>query len=401
MESGRAGVSNHFHMGIREEEVEVDGDVEQSYEAEHQADEEQLSEGRYQEPRKNLGREAEMPRCWEKAREADPVDRWKRREPEQNRSCGLIHGSIAGPALVIVTFQDQRANISTPVSVFIVALLECERAEVRQLRRIWVAPLILLVFCSLRGGGRFGRDEQVSESGAELDELQQRGVRAGFHPLQGERDQRGACNPQGGKEVRQRTGVVYREAAQLACPRLEACGQQRALAASSSISKRINVHRYGPGNSFSVGELIRLVELSVLDETAGLCQVLQGHSLQAGQGEKEVGCDCQGVSLLFPKSNIQSQQAGEGERRQGCRARRGNTRLGGQEGTPTSKRKKSSGGKGMTAGYVQMAQQTAAMGNRLDDTPVTRCTGQRERAQGWKTAEGFRQDLGGQLLASR
>lgn len=35
--------------------------VEQSYEAEHQAGEEQLSEGRYQEPRKNLGRQAEMP----------------------------------------------------------------------------------------------------------------------------------------------------------------------------------------------------------------------------------------------------------------------------------------------------------------------------------------------------
>lgn len=35
--------------------------VEQSDEAEYQADEEQLSEGRYQEPRKNLGGQAEMP----------------------------------------------------------------------------------------------------------------------------------------------------------------------------------------------------------------------------------------------------------------------------------------------------------------------------------------------------
>lgn len=49
--------------------------IEESYEAEHQADEEQLSEGRYQEPRKNLGRQAKMPWGGEKAREADPVER--------------------------------------------------------------------------------------------------------------------------------------------------------------------------------------------------------------------------------------------------------------------------------------------------------------------------------------
>lgn len=35
--------------------------VEQSDEAEHQADEEQLSQGGYQEPRKSLGWQAEMP----------------------------------------------------------------------------------------------------------------------------------------------------------------------------------------------------------------------------------------------------------------------------------------------------------------------------------------------------
>ena len=60
--------------------------VEQPYEAEYQADEEQLSEGRYHQPRKNLGRQAEMPWGWEKAREADPVNRWreKKGEPEQN-----------------------------------------------------------------------------------------------------------------------------------------------------------------------------------------------------------------------------------------------------------------------------------------------------------------------------
>lgn len=49
--------------------------VEQSNEAEHQADEEQLSEGRYQEPGEDLGRQAEMPGGWEKARKADPVNR--------------------------------------------------------------------------------------------------------------------------------------------------------------------------------------------------------------------------------------------------------------------------------------------------------------------------------------
>lgn len=35
--------------------------VEQPYEAEHQANEEQLPEGRYEEPREDLGRHAEMP----------------------------------------------------------------------------------------------------------------------------------------------------------------------------------------------------------------------------------------------------------------------------------------------------------------------------------------------------
>lgn len=35
--------------------------VEQSNEAEHQADEEQLSQGGYQEPRKHLGWQAEVP----------------------------------------------------------------------------------------------------------------------------------------------------------------------------------------------------------------------------------------------------------------------------------------------------------------------------------------------------
>lgn len=49
--------------------------IEQPDEAEHQADEEQLSEGRYQEARQDLGRQAEMPRRWEKARNADPVQR--------------------------------------------------------------------------------------------------------------------------------------------------------------------------------------------------------------------------------------------------------------------------------------------------------------------------------------
>lgn len=49
--------------------------VEQSYEAEHQADEEKLSEGRSQKPRKNLGWQAEVPWRWEKAWKADPVQR--------------------------------------------------------------------------------------------------------------------------------------------------------------------------------------------------------------------------------------------------------------------------------------------------------------------------------------
>lgn len=44
-------------------------------EADHQADEEQLSEGRYQKARKNLGRQAEMPWGWEEAREADPANK--------------------------------------------------------------------------------------------------------------------------------------------------------------------------------------------------------------------------------------------------------------------------------------------------------------------------------------
>lgn len=49
--------------------------VKQSNEAEQQADEEQLSEGRRQEPRKKQGRQAEMPWGWEKARKADPANR--------------------------------------------------------------------------------------------------------------------------------------------------------------------------------------------------------------------------------------------------------------------------------------------------------------------------------------
>lgn len=49
--------------------------IEQPYEAEHQANEEQLSGGRYQETREDLGRQAEMPRSWEKARNADPAER--------------------------------------------------------------------------------------------------------------------------------------------------------------------------------------------------------------------------------------------------------------------------------------------------------------------------------------
>lgn len=48
-----------------------------------------------------------------------------------------------------------------------------------------------------------------------------------------------------------------------------------------------------------------------------------------------------------------------------------------------------------------MAQQTTAVGDCPDDTSVTRCASQGERAQGRKTAEGFRQDLRGQLLGSR
>lgn len=47
--------------------------VEQPDEAEQQAEEEQLSEGRDQEPRKRLRREAEVPRGREEAGKADPA----------------------------------------------------------------------------------------------------------------------------------------------------------------------------------------------------------------------------------------------------------------------------------------------------------------------------------------
>ena len=60
--------------------------AEQSYEAEHQADEEQLSEGRDEEPRKNLGRQAEVPRGWEQARKADPASGKKKEENQHRRS---------------------------------------------------------------------------------------------------------------------------------------------------------------------------------------------------------------------------------------------------------------------------------------------------------------------------
>lgn len=49
--------------------------VEQPHEAEDQAEEEQLPGGRRQQPRDHLGRQAEMPRGWQKARNADPVSR--------------------------------------------------------------------------------------------------------------------------------------------------------------------------------------------------------------------------------------------------------------------------------------------------------------------------------------
>lgn len=49
--------------------------VKQSYEADEQAEEEQLSEGRDQNPREKLGRHTKMPRGREEAGEADPVDR--------------------------------------------------------------------------------------------------------------------------------------------------------------------------------------------------------------------------------------------------------------------------------------------------------------------------------------
>lgn len=48
--------------------------VQQSYEAEDQADEDQLSEGRNQNPREKLGRQTKMPRGREEAGEADPVN---------------------------------------------------------------------------------------------------------------------------------------------------------------------------------------------------------------------------------------------------------------------------------------------------------------------------------------
>lgn len=56
--------------------------VEQPDQAHHQADKEQLSEGRDQEPRKNLGGQAEMPGGWEKARKADPVKTREQGESE-------------------------------------------------------------------------------------------------------------------------------------------------------------------------------------------------------------------------------------------------------------------------------------------------------------------------------
>lgn len=55
----------------------------------------------------------------------------------------------------------------------------------------------------------------------------------------------------------------------------------------------------------------------------------------------------------------------------------------GGKGSSTCKQKQSSRGKEMTARYVQMAQQTAAVGNRPDYTSVTRCPSYGEGAQVW------------------
>lgn len=54
----------------------------------------------------------------------------------------------------------------------------------------------------------------------------------------------------------------------------------------------------------------------------------------------------------------------------------------------------------MTAGDVQVAQIAAAEGNGPDGGAIAESVGQAERAQVRETADGLRQDLGGELMCS-
>lgn len=55
----------------------------------------------------------------------------------------------------------------------------------------------------------------------------------------------------------------------------------------------------------------------------------------------------------------------------------------------------------MAAGYIQMAQRTAAESNGPDDGAIAESARQTEGAQVRESADGFGQDLGGQLMCSR
>lgn len=55
----------------------------------------------------------------------------------------------------------------------------------------------------------------------------------------------------------------------------------------------------------------------------------------------------------------------------------------------------------MTAGYVQMAQSTAAKSNGPDDGTIAESASQTEGAQVRESPDGLRQDLRGELMCSR
>lgn len=55
----------------------------------------------------------------------------------------------------------------------------------------------------------------------------------------------------------------------------------------------------------------------------------------------------------------------------------------------------------VAAGYVQMAQRTAAESNRPDHAAIAEGAGQTEGAQVRESADGLRQDLRGELMCAR